>query len=266
MPHPRQHLGGLVVRVRPVERDVARREPHVLVTELVGEARLVACVRLEQTPIEVRERSAGNRLDHVILDGAAVDGADEATKALDGADASEDDRDRRRDAAAEQQSRLREVRVARRPLVERRLGDLGAERGAVIRLPGGDRRVTARGPRRQVSPGTVEAAVATPTIHHDRLGDRIGREQLGLGPLELQAHEFTVRFLHAVCDISQRRISTSSTHASTIPATIASAAPSAIVRSPLGEFAISITAPTTAGTTPSSATVTRIRNSNAGRP
>ena len=49
--HPVEHPGRLVLGDRVLERDVARREPHLLVTGLGFETRLVARVRLEQAPM-----------------------------------------------------------------------------------------------------------------------------------------------------------------------------------------------------------------------
>ena len=53
---------GLVLGDRVLERDVARREPHVLVPGFLVPARLVARVRLEQPAVEVLDRGARDAL------------------------------------------------------------------------------------------------------------------------------------------------------------------------------------------------------------
>ncbi len=52
---------------RMLERDVARREPHLLVAGFFFPSGFVARVRLEQTALQVRDRGAVDALVEVLL-------------------------------------------------------------------------------------------------------------------------------------------------------------------------------------------------------
>ena len=103
------------------------------------------------------------------------------------------------DAVAQQEPRLREVRVGRGPLVERRLGDLGAELGAVVapatpRSPGCARRCAAtRSCRRRRSHRGNAAHPRAPARRPDR--SRAAR----LRSTPAAGSSANLRFLHAVC-------------------------------------------------------------------
>ena len=74
---------------RPVERDVARGEPHVLVPGLLLPAGLVAAVGLEQPSAEMVDRRPADVLEEVTLQVGRLEQADVGSVPLDGADPGE---------------------------------------------------------------------------------------------------------------------------------------------------------------------------------
>ena len=89
-------------------------------------------------------------------------------------------------ALAQQELRLRDVREHLGPQLERRVEDLGAELLAVRLLPRLRRGHAVLRARRHVRAVVGEAAVTAHTAGDERLGDAVVREQLGLGPVQLE--------------------------------------------------------------------------------
>src|SRR4029078_12452491 len=119
------------------ERDVPRREPHLLVTALILPTRFVTRVRFEEAALQVIERGPGDRLVEMRLQTVYLHGADHGAETFDRAN-SRQRRDRGRgDAFTEQVLRLRHAREDLGPQLDRRVEDLGAELVAVRLLPGG---------------------------------------------------------------------------------------------------------------------------------
>ena len=192
--HALEHRLRHVLGDRLLERDVARREPHLLVAAFVFPTRFVARVRLEQAALQVRDRGAGDRLVEVRLQVVDVHGADHRAEALDGADAGE-----RRDRRLRARPRAAGTSTARRSGTPRATAR-SARRGSRCRTARGataaTRRSRARGARagRHVAPVGVEAAVAAHAARDERLLDVVAGQQLALGERELQTrHESECR-------------------------------------------------------------------------
>ena len=169
-----------------IEREVTRREPHLLVAALVFPTGFVTRVRFEQPALQVLDRGAGDRLVEVRLQPLDLHGADHRAEALDRADPRQR-RDRRLPHAfAQQVLRLRDVREDLGPELDRRVEDLGAELIAVRLLPRPDRGHTVTRARRDVPAVRVETAVAAHAARNERLGDVVIGEQLRLGPGQLE--------------------------------------------------------------------------------
>ena len=144
--HPHQHVAR---DARLLEREIARRLPHLLVAALVAVAGLVARVRLEERPAQMRERGARERLADQRVEIGHLDVADDRAEALDDRDDRERAHDRIAHALAQQQPGLREIRVLRRHQRARHLDQL-RPLAREPRLPGSDRRPPVADARRAV--------------------------------------------------------------------------------------------------------------------
>jgi len=88
-------------------------------------------VRFEQTVLQVRDRSPGDRLVEVPLHVAELNVADHRAEPLDGSDARQLRDHRLAHSLAQQVLRLRDVGIRLGPHLDRRVEDLGAELLAV---------------------------------------------------------------------------------------------------------------------------------------
>ena len=177
--HALEHRLRHVVGDRVLERDVARREPHLLVAAFVFPARFVARVRFEQAA------AAGAAIAVPAIDSSKCDCrsstctcADHRAEAFDGADARE-----RRDRRARARPRATGTSTARRsgtPRATARAARRGSRcrtaRGATAATPRSRAPVLRAG--RDVRAVGGEAAVAAHAARDQRLGDGVGREQL----------------------------------------------------------------------------------------
>ena len=191
--HAHEHRLRHVFGHRALERDIARREPHLLVTRLFFPARFVACVRLEETVLKMRDRRAVDALCEVSLQLLDVDRTDHRAETLDRPDARQRADGRPRYALTQQILRLRDVREGVGPLLDRRVENVVAEQLAMRLLPRLRRGYTIFRARRHVAAVVGEPAVTANSARDERLGHVVVREQLDLGPLQLEvAHDQTV--------------------------------------------------------------------------
>ena len=184
--HAGQHRLDVQLVGRSLERDVARREPHVAVAGLRLPPRLVAPVRLEEASPEMVDRRPAHVLDEVALHVFRLQQPDVGAVALDRADARKRRHQRLGHTGADQEAGLVDARVRPFPPLERRVDQLGGEARAVLRAPRLDGGTAEPCAGRDVAPVGVEAPVATHAAGHERFGDRHVRQELALAVVHLR--------------------------------------------------------------------------------
>ena len=133
-------------------------------------------------PGQVRERRAVDRVREVALRVVEVPQPHRAAEALDGPDARQRRHDRLAHAPLEQEPRLRDVRRRCGPRVEPGVEQLGAEVGAVLRLPRRDRVVAEPAARRVVARRRRRGRRGTAGPRSRAARAPAAREQLVVGP------------------------------------------------------------------------------------
>ena len=146
----------------------------------------VATVRLEQPEVEVGDGTAAHILHEQRLEIAGLQEADVGAEPLNGADAGERGDQGLGHAGVDEMAGLGDVGELLRPRLERHMEDLGAERRNVLGLPRLDGRHPVQRAGRHVGALGIEAAVTPHPTGKQWLGDRVGRQQLGLGVVDLR--------------------------------------------------------------------------------
>ena len=196
-PAPDEAHQHVARHLRLVERQVARRLPHLLVAALVLVAGLVARVRLEEAT-EVSERRALDGLDDERREIGHDDVANDRPEAFHDGNHRERPHDGFAHPLGKQELRLREGRVLRRD-ERRRDGEQFMPRGGELRLPCVNRRHAVEGSRRAVRPVDVEAAMAAHASRHEG-------SQVGSRAQELVARKRPACVDHGLYDVRGERI------------------------------------------------------------
>jgi hypothetical protein len=183
--HPVKHSGGLVGGDRVVEGDVPGHEPHAVVAGHIGETRLVTGVRLEEPPVDVGDRRAGDVLLEASPEVGDRQEAEHPAEALDRPDPGQGADGRLRRAVADEEPGLLHVGEVLGPGVERHVEDRRGELLPPLLLPGVDGRPPVPRPGRDVLPLGVEAAVTPHAVGDEGLDDVVVGQQFRLAELGL---------------------------------------------------------------------------------